>query len=143
MLVIMGDFNVKVGSDNSSYDRVMGKEGCGIMNENGERFVELCVVYNLVIGGIIFFYRDIYKFIWCFFNGRDRNQIDYLMINGIWRRLFLDVKVRRGVDVGSDYYFVTAYVKLKLRSIGRKLFCNQRFNIDNLKELLVKNVFII
>ena len=29
MLVIMGDLDAKVGSDNWSYDRAMGKEGCG------------------------------------------------------------------------------------------------------------------
>ena len=34
MLVIMGDLDAKVGSDNWSYDRAMGKEGCGTMNEN-------------------------------------------------------------------------------------------------------------
>ncbi|KAL9970087.1 hypothetical protein ACROYT_G022409 [Oculina patagonica] len=54
MLVIMVDLNAKVGSDNSSYDRAMGKEGCGTMNENGERLAELCAAYNLVIGGTIF-----------------------------------------------------------------------------------------
>ena len=42
MLVIMGDLDAKVGSYNWSYDRAMGKEGCGTMNENGERLAELC-----------------------------------------------------------------------------------------------------
>jgi len=50
--------------------------------------------------------------------------------------------VRRGTDVGSDHHLVTAYVKLKLRSTGRKPSCNQRFNTDNLKEPSVKNAFI-
>ena len=76
MLVITGNLNAKVGSDNSSYDREMGKEGCGTMNENGERLAELCATYNLVIGGTIFPHRDIHKLTWCSPNGRDRNQID-------------------------------------------------------------------
>jgi len=142
MLVIMGDLNAKVGRDNSSYDRAMGKEGCGTMNENGERLAELCAAYNLVIGGTIFPHRDIHKLTWCSPNGRDRNQIDHLMINGTWRRSLLDVKVRRGADVGSNHHLVTAYVKLKLRSTCRKPSCNQRFNTDNLKEPSAKNAFI-
>lgn len=38
------------------------------MNENGEWFLEFCVINDLVIGGILFKYKDIYKFIWELFN---------------------------------------------------------------------------
>ena len=31
----MGDFNAKIGSDNTGYDEVMGRQGLGEMNENG------------------------------------------------------------------------------------------------------------
>lgn len=94
MLVVMGDFNAKVGRDNSSYDRAIGKEGCGAMNENGERLAELCAAYNLVIRGTIFPHREIYKLTWYSPNGRDRNQIDQMMINCTWRRSLLDVRVK-------------------------------------------------
>ena len=30
--VIMGDFNVKIGSDNQGYENVMGVHGLGVMN---------------------------------------------------------------------------------------------------------------
>lgn len=39
------------------------------------------------------------------------------MINGKWRRLLFDVRVKRGVDVGSDYYLVIVFIKLKLCNI--------------------------
>lgn len=62
----MGDFNVKIGGDNREYEFVMGKYGLGEMNENGELFVDFCVNNDLVIGGSIFFYKRIYKVMWCF-----------------------------------------------------------------------------
>ena len=65
MKIIMGDLNAKVGSNNKNYDRAMGREGCGIMNENGERLLELCTTYNLVIGGTLFPHCDIHKLTWC------------------------------------------------------------------------------
>ena len=34
--ILMGDFNAKIGSDNTGYDKVMGRLGRGEMNENGE-----------------------------------------------------------------------------------------------------------
>ncbi|XP_025078691.1 craniofacial development protein 2-like [Pomacea canaliculata] len=82
LLIVMGDMNAKVGNDNTHVERTMGRHGCGCMNENGERLVELCTMYNLVIGGTLFPHRTVHKLTWCSPNGRDSNQIDHLMING-------------------------------------------------------------
>ena len=35
----MGDLNAKVGSENVNYERVMGREGCEVQNDNGDRVV--------------------------------------------------------------------------------------------------------
>jgi hypothetical protein len=64
---------------------VMGKYGCGNINDNGERLVDLCGTNNLVIGGTIFPHREIHKLTWISPNGRDKNQIDHIIINGKWR----------------------------------------------------------
>ena len=39
LLLVMGDLNAKVGSDNLNFERVMGREGCGVQNDSGERLV--------------------------------------------------------------------------------------------------------
>lgn len=39
MKVVMGDMNAKIGNYNKNYERTMGREGCGTMNENGERLI--------------------------------------------------------------------------------------------------------
>ena len=36
--ILMGDFNAKIGMDNTGYEDIMGTHGLGQMNENGERF---------------------------------------------------------------------------------------------------------
>ena len=118
LIIIMGDLNAKVGADNSGSDRVMGRHGSGIINENGEGLVEFCTTNNLVIGGTLFPHREIHKshkITWCSSNGRHRNQIDHLMINGKWRWSSLrDIKVRRGADIGSDHHLVTACLKIEI-----------------------------
>ena len=52
--ILMGDFNAKIGSDNTGYDEVMGRHGLGEMNENGERFADACALNNVVIGAVCF-----------------------------------------------------------------------------------------
>ena len=42
LTILMGDFNAKVGYDNTWYEQTMGRHGIEQMNENGKRFAELC-----------------------------------------------------------------------------------------------------
>nr|KAG5692151.1 hypothetical protein BaRGS_020699 [Batillaria attramentaria] len=61
MTILMGDFNAKIGSDNTGYEDTMGPHGLGQMNENGERFADFCALNQLVIGGSIFPHKRIHK----------------------------------------------------------------------------------
>ena len=54
MAILMRDFNVKIGEDNSRYEEVMGTHGLSKMNENGEIFADLCTFNKLVIRGSVF-----------------------------------------------------------------------------------------
>jgi len=83
LLIVMGDLNAMVGTVNTGNERVMGKHGCGNLNDNGERLVELCGMHNLVIGGTLFLHMDIHKISWNSPNRCDQSQIDHL-INGKW-----------------------------------------------------------
>ena len=110
MLLITGDINAKVGSDNSNCEAAMGKHGCGSINDNGERLVDFCLNNNCIIGGTIFPHKNIHKLTWRSPDGRTINQIDHLIINKKWRRSLLDVKVFRGADVNSDHYMLFAKI---------------------------------
>ena len=48
MVMMMGDFNAKIGSDNTHYEDNMGTYGLGVMNDNGERFADLCANNSLL-----------------------------------------------------------------------------------------------
>lgn len=61
MLIIIGDMNVKVGNFVNGFGRVMGWYGLGIVNDNGEWLKEFCDFNEMVIIGIVFFYKEIYK----------------------------------------------------------------------------------
>lgn len=50
--------------ENTSYNEVMGTQGLGSMNENCERFSDLCPLNQLVIGGSIFPHKRFHKATW-------------------------------------------------------------------------------
>ena len=143
MKIVMGDMNAKVGRDNIDYERAIGREGCGAINENGERLVELCTTYDLVVGRTLFPHRDIHKLTWYSPNGRVRNQIEHLMINGTWRRSLMDVRVKRGADVGSDHHMVVVAGRVKLRKTGGKRPGKQHFAVEKLQNPKNRSTFLM
>ncbi len=121
IVILMGDFNAKVGPNNTGYEQVMGIHGLGVMNDNGERFAELCAINNLVIGGgSVFPHKRIHKSTCVSPDGVTENQIDHICISKKFRRSLQDVRVRRGADVGSDHHLVVASMQLKLKRTGWK-----------------------
>ena len=112
--IVIGDFNAKVGSDNSQWKTVMGQHGVGVLNDNGRRLVEFSAENDMIIGGTLFPHKTIHKTTWTSPDGITHNQIDHVMINGKWRKSLLDVRVYRGADIGSDHELVIAKVQLKL-----------------------------
>ena len=143
LLIVMGDLNAKVGKDNTDLERTMGVHGAGVRNENGERLVEFAAMNNLVIGGTLFPHREIHKLTWNSPNGIDKNQIDHLLINNKWRRSLLDVRVKRGADVGSDHHLVTALIKLKLKTTPIVSQRQKRYDVQRLKESQKRSEFVI
>ena len=140
LTIFMGDFNAKVDQDNTGFERVMGRHGCGTRNENGEHLVEFCGNNNLVIDGTIFSHKEIHKLTWISPGGRYKNQIDHIVINGKWRRSLQDVRVRRGADVGSDHHLVSSNIKLKLMKITPKCYI-KIFDTGKLNDIKMEQDF--
>ncbi len=142
VLMVNGDLNAKVGSDNTNKEGVMGKHGLGVINENGQRFVDFCANNNLVIGGTIFPHKRIHKQTWVSPDSMTRNQIDHVTINRKWRSSLQDLRVYRGADVNSDHYLLIAKIKLKLKNpdnSGEKSV--RKYDVSKLKDLEVVSEF--
>ena len=55
----------------------------------------------------------------------------------------LDVRVRRGADVGSDHHLVTARIRLKLRRTDRQQTGHRWFDVNKLDDPAVKKSFLV
>ena len=77
VLFIMGDWNVKVGSQ--EIHGITGKFGLGVQNEAGQRLTEFCQENALVITNTLFQQHKRRLYTWTSPDCRYQNQIDYLL----------------------------------------------------------------
>ena len=140
VIIVMSDMNAKIGDDNLGVERTMRRHGCGTINNNGKRLVHFCADNSTVIGGTLFPHPTTHKLTWISSNGRDK--IDHIAINSTWRSSLLNVRVRRGADVGSDHHLVTARIWMKLRRTDRQQTGHRRFDVNKLDDPTVKKSFL-
>jgi len=141
VILIIGDLNAKVGTENKGKENIMGQQGLGECNNNGERLSTFCQENNLVIGGTLFMHKDIHKTTWNSPDGHTKNQIDHVIINKRWRGSLQDVLARHGADVGSDHSLVLAKIKLKLRKVTKKDKRTPPIDVGKLKDPDIKRAF--
>ena len=81
MLVMMGDWNAKVGRPNQDEEGIVGKHALERdRTDNGERFVNFCALNNQAITSTMFPHKDIHKYTWTSPDGLHKNQIDHIAV---------------------------------------------------------------
>jgi ribosomal protein S17 len=84
MKILLGDFNAKVGREDT-FKLTMGNESLHQdSNDNGVRVVNFATSKNLVVKSTMFPHRNIHKYTWTSPDGKAHNQINHILIgNGI------------------------------------------------------------
>ena len=90
LLIILGDFNARVGKDSDIWPGVIGKNGIGNMNDNGQLLLSKCAEHDLVITNTIFRQRDKFKGTWRHPRSGHWHLIDYVIVR---KRDLKDVKL--------------------------------------------------
>ena len=108
VLVIIGDWNAKVGSQ--EIKGTTGKFGLGVQNEAG-----FWTENKLVITNTLFQQHKRRLYTCTSPDGQYRNLIDYILCSQRWRSSVQWAKTRPRTDCGSDHQFLIAKLKLKLK----------------------------
>ena len=132
ILIVMGDFNAKVGKQTTDeYATVVGKGGLGTGNEAGERLVEFCLDNELRLCNTWFEHHPRRLYTWTSPDGKTRNQIDYIAIAQKWADSIRNCKAYPGADCDSDHNLIIAKLKIKLIK-KRNVEQTKRLNIEDL-----------
>ena len=128
-LVLLGDFNARVGTDTEVWSGILGSHGTGNMNSNGLRLLSLCSEFDLTITNTRFQMKNIYKNTWRHPRSGHWHMIDHIITRRRDFRECLVTRVMRGAQCGTDHLMqrmtLLASVRPPVRKTGVK---SKKFN---------------
>ncbi|XP_067839378.1 uncharacterized protein [Heptranchias perlo] len=137
-LILLGDFNARVGRDANLWKGVLGKEGVGKANPNGVLLLTKCREHDLVITNTLFRQRNKYKTPWQHPRCKHWHLIDDIIVRVRDRK---DIHITRAMtgdeDCWTDHRLIHSTISINLapnRQRQKKL-CRRRLNVAGLKGL--------
>ena len=118
-LLVMGDFNARVGTDNSSWENIIGKHGVGNENSNGTLLLSMCSQFDLCITNTMFQQTNNRKTTWMHPRTKKWHMIDYVITR---QRDIKDVHHTRamcGACTWSDHKLVKCKLALRAKTPQR------------------------
>ena len=97
--IIIGDFNAKIGKDNTGWEDIMQQHGYGERNERGERLLEFAAKHNMLICNTKFQQKDCRKYTWTSPDGKYTNMIDLILIDKRWKTSVKLCRLFQGADI--------------------------------------------
>ena len=141
VLILTGDWNAKVGCDNTGWEGVMGHYGYGTRNEQGERLLEFAAGHNLLICNTRFQQKPNRKWTWEAPNGIHKNMIDLVLIQQRWKTSVINCRTFQGADISSDHSLVLCNIKLRLRQLRIQPRNNHRIEVSQLREPVKRQMY--
>ena len=137
-LVVLGDFNARVGKEHSSWEGILGRHGVGKVNDNGLLLLSKCAEHSLCITNTLFRLANKYEATWMHPRSKHWHMIDFIIVRQCDIR---DVRVTcamRGAECWTDHRLVRAVLTLHIAPPHRNRPKTVRtsYNVAGLKNLI-------
>lgn len=119
-IYVLGDFNARVGITDKEYETIIGRYGENVRNNNGLRMLDYCQLNNLIITNTFYQHKDIHKYTRAEPSRQEKSIIDYIVVQEGNKSSIIDVRVRRGPEIGSDHFLLVAKIKQETTNFDKE-----------------------
>ena len=119
-IFLLGDFNARVGSDSTTWPKVLGKHLCGKANSNGLLLLSLCSELKLSITNSHFQLPDRLKGTWRHPRSKHWHTLDYIITRQNYQNHVNITHAHRGTECWSDHRLVRSKIKIILPKKPRR-----------------------
>ena len=143
-LILLGDFNARVGTDNQTWEGVIGSEGVGKCNSNGLLLLRKCAEHELLITNTVFRLPTRKKTTWTHPRSKHWHLIDYVIVRRKDRQYVRVTKTMCGADCWIDHRLVVSKLNLRIQPIrrpqGKKV--PKKLDVSKLKQDSKRQAFV-
>ena len=114
-LLLIGDFNARIGIENDKCPLVMGKHGIGKCSSNGELVLALCSEFELIVTNTMFKQKDERKATWMQPRSKHWHMIDFIITRCRDKMVIHSIRAMRGANCWTDHQMLRSKVAFRIR----------------------------
>ncbi|XP_050677287.1 craniofacial development protein 2-like [Leptidea sinapis] len=123
-VIVMGDFNGKIGQRKLGEEHIIGNSSYGIRSKNGNKIISYALQNKLTILNSQYKRKPNKKWTWVSPNGNYKNEIDFIMTNKA--RCFSNIHVLNNFNFNTDHRMVRASLKKVPAKKSRRNYRNTK-----------------
>nr|VZI52909.1 unnamed protein product [Spirometra erinaceieuropaei] len=114
-LIVLADFNARVGTDHTALRGVLGPHGLRGSNDNGLLLLRTCAEHRIILTNTFFCLPEREKATWRHPRSRQWHLLDYVLVRRREQRDVLVTKAIAGADGWTDHRLVISKMRVRLQ----------------------------